>query len=165
MDGILNLSAFGDIIKKPSEMSDDTTVNTGSTEIGGSGNKYGHIFNVILQNTAQIKLLHWQSYSYGQHKALDKLFGNFIDLSDSLAEVIMGKYGKPVLSDDNLSFKIGNFTDPEKCDLNPFLNHMYKTYSIDCKSILNEKSDTEIFNILDEILAVIDQTKYLVSLR
>ena len=165
MDGILNLSAFGDVIKNPANVDRDIANKPADNVSTEESNKYGHIFKTIMQNTAQIKLLHWQAYSYGQHKALDKLFGKFVDLSDSLAEVIMGKYGKPVLSEDNLSVKIMNFSDPEKCDLKPFMDAMYKSYAIDCRSILDENSDSEIFNILDEIVALVDQTRYLLTLR
>lgn len=165
MDGILNLSAFGDVIKNPAKMNKDIDNNPADATTSDESNKYGHIFKIIMQNTAQIKLLHWQAYSYGQHKALDKLFEAFIDLSDSLAEVIMGKYGKPILSEDNLTLTIGNFDEPEKCDLKPFMDRMYKNYSIDCRSILDENSDSEIFNILDEIVALVDQTRYLLTLR
>jgi hypothetical protein len=165
MDGILNLSAFGDVIKNPTSLDRDNGKEASDNVSTEEANKYGHIFKTIMQNTAQIKLLHWQAYTYGQHKALDKLFGNFIKLSDSLAETIMGKYGKPVLSDDNLSVKIMNFNDPEKCDLKPFMDAMYKSYTIDCRSILDENSDSEIFNILDEIVALVDQTRYLLTLR
>jgi hypothetical protein len=58
-----------------------------------------------------------------------------------------------------------NFNDPEKCDLKPFMDAMYKSYTIDCRSILDENSDSEIFNILDEIVALVDQTRYLLTLR
>jgi hypothetical protein len=165
MDGILNLSAFGDVIKNPADTGMSANKNSADKVSSEEANKYGHIFKMIMQNTAQIKLLHWQAYAYGQHKALDKLFEGFLGLSDSLAEVIMGKYGKPVLSDDNLSVKIMNFNDPEKCDLKPFMDAMYKCYAIDCRSLLDENSDSEIFNILDEIVALVNQTKYLLSLR
>jgi hypothetical protein len=165
MDGILNLSAFGDVIKNPANMDMVANKKPADNVSSEEANKYGHIFKMIMQNTAQIKLLHWQAYSYGQHKALDKLFGKFLDLSDSLAEVIMGKYGKPVLSEDNLSIKIMNFNDPEKCDLKKFMDVMHKCYAIDCRALLDENSDSEIFNILDEIVALVDQTRYLLTLR
>lgn len=165
MDGILNLSAFGDVIKSPNRKESDSDTNVTYDKPDSDSNKYGHIFNTIFYNTAQIKLLHWQSYTYGQHKALDKLFSKYLDLSDSLAEVIMGKYGKPVLSEENLTFTIGNYADPEKCDLRPFMDKMYKSYMIDCRSILDENADSEIINILDEIVALVDQTRYLLALK
>lgn len=127
--------------------------------------KYGHIFKMVLQNMAQTKLLHWQSALYGQHKALDGFFEGLEDLGDTLAESIMGKYGKPVLSDENLVIKLYNFADPENGDLDEFIAGLEKCYTVDCRSLLDENKDSELLNIIDEITSLIDQTKYLISLR
>lgn len=67
-----------------------------------------------LKNTAQIKLFHWQSHKYGQHKGLDEFFDGILDLGDKLAETVMGKYGVPVLNEEQLLLKLENFTDPKK---------------------------------------------------
>jgi DNA-binding ferritin-like protein len=165
MDKVLNLSAFGEIIKNPNKMEPDNTKSSNKNIVPTEESKYGHIFKMILQNSAQAKLLHWQCALYGQHKALDKLFGNIIEIGDGLAESIMGKYGKPVLTEDQLCLKLMNFEDPKDGDLSQFMDHLYKCYSIDCKSLLDENSDSELINILDEMIAAIDQTKYLISLR
>lgn len=160
MDRVLNLSAFGEILKKG-----DTLKKSGNDTSREDPNKYGHIFKMLLQNTAQAKLYHWQSGLYGQHKALDELFKEIIDLGDELAESLMGKYGRPVLSEDNLTLELENFKDPEKGELSPFLDKLYKCYSVDCRSVLDEEADSELLNIIDEITATINQVKYLTSLR
>lgn len=165
MDKVLNLSAFGEIIKNPNKMEPDNTKSPNKNIVPTEESKYGHIFKMILQNSAQTKLLHWQCALYGQHKALDKLFENIIEIGDGLAESIMGKYGKPVLTEDQLCLKLMNFENPKDGDLSQFMDHLYKCYTIDCKSLLDENSDSELINILDEMIAAIDQTKYLISLR
>ena len=160
MNRVLNLSAFGEILKNGNKLK-----NAPASSQNDDPNKYGHIFKMLLQNTVQTKLLHWQSQLYGQHKALDELFSSLISLGDRLAESLMGKYGKPVLSEDNLNLRLENFKEPEKGDLHWFMDHLYKCYTVDCKSLLDEESDDELINILDEIVASIDQVKYLISLR
>jgi hypothetical protein len=77
----------------------------------------------------------------------------------------MGKYGKPVLSDEHLGIKLMNFENPKEGDLSSFMDHLYKCYSVDCKALLDENADTELLNIIEEMVAAIDQTKYLISLR
>lgn len=161
MDRVLNLDAFGDILKKGSKVKGQG----GDDSSDQDPNKYGHIFKMLLQNTAQTKLFHWQSALYGQHKALDQLFENLFSLGDKLAESLMGKYGKPVLSDENLTLNLSNLSDPEKGDLNPFLDSLYKCYAVDCKSILDSEADVELINIIDEIVALVNQVKYLTSLK
>lgn len=162
MDKIISLSAFGDIIKPQS----DTHKSSKSKEtVFSEDNKFNYIFKMLLQNSAQAKLLHWQSALYGQHKALDEFWNSFNELSDGLAESIMGKYGKPVLGDEDLKLCLMNFENPKEGDLSDFMGHLTKCYSIDCKSIFNENTDVELLNIIDEIIALIEQTKYLLSLR
>jgi hypothetical protein len=114
MDNVVNLSAFGDIIEKPKKDGGDEFITFDQMRSNmvkaPSGEEQGDmentkkntasIFGKILQNSAQIKLLHWQTNFYGQHKALDAFWGQFNVLSDTLAETIMGKFGKPVLNEE-----------------------------------------------------------------
>jgi DNA-binding ferritin-like protein len=127
--------------------------------------KYGKLVSKLLQNIIQTKLLHWQCLLYGQHKALDELFGSLIDNGDTLVEAVMGKYGRPTLVGDDLNIKIYNFENPKDGDLTEFMDHLYQCYRVDCRSHFDEEKDSEIVNIIDEIIASIDQTKYLISLR
>jgi hypothetical protein len=179
MDNVVNLSAFGDIIEKPKKEGGDEFITfdqmrsnmvkapTGEEESGsGEANKnLASIFGKILQNSAQIKLLHWQTNFYGQHKALDAFWGAFNDLSDTLAESIMGKFGKPVLSEDEGCLTIHNYKNPESGNLNEFLDHLYQCYNADCRGHFSADKDSEIINIIDEIVALIDQNRYLLSLK
>jgi DNA-binding ferritin-like protein len=161
MDRILNLSAFGDVIEKPKGIA----AGPATAPVKKETSHYNKVFSKILQNMAQTKLLHWQSAMYGQHKALDGLFEGIIELGDKLAETVMGKYGRPVLSDDELCLKMKNFENAERGDLSEFMTHLYQCYSVDCRTIFEKNEDSEIINILDEILSLVDQTKYLLSLR
>jgi hypothetical protein len=165
MDKVLNLSAFGEIIKKPNNTIGVQPGNINVQQQSPVEDKYGYIFKMVLQNMVQTKLLHWQCALYGQHKALDGLFENIIEIGDTLAESVMGKYGKPVLSDDHLNLKLMNFNNPAEGDLSEFMDHLYKCYAVDCKALLNEGKDAELINIIDEMIAAVDQTKYLISLR
>jgi len=166
MDKILNLSAFGDVMNPfGPESKDDKDDTPQANRVNMEDSKYGYVFKMVLQNMAQTKLLHWQSMLYGQHKALDELFEGIIDKGDELAETIMGKYGRPVLNDDQLCLTLMNYANPEKGDLSDFMDHLYKCYSLECKSIFENDKDPEILNIIDEIISLVDKTKYLISLR
>jgi DNA-binding ferritin-like protein len=164
MDKILNLSTFGDVINHDTE-NHETPAQSKQPNLDGTEGKYAYVFKMILQNVVQSKLLHWQSHFYGQHKALDELFEGLIDKGDTLAESIMGKYGRPVLSDDQLCLKLMNYTNPERGDLSDFMDHLYRCYSVECKCLFEAKKDSEILNIIEEIVALIDKIKYLISLR
>ncbi len=132
---------------------------------GTKENKHGKVVKMVLQNMSQTKLLHWQCQLYGQHKALDDLFNNIIEIGDTLIETIMGKYGGPILDSDDLNITLYNFENAKNGDLSKFIDDLYRCYREDCRSHFDEKSDSEIVNIIDEMIAAVDQTKYLISLR
>ena len=170
MENVVNLSAFGDIIEKPKKeeggnefitfdqmRSNMIQAPTGNEPEAEDKKSFAPIFSKILQNSAQIKLLHWQTNFYGQHKALDKFFDKFNDLSDGFAEAIMGKFGKPLLNGEEGCLTIFNYKNPENGDLTEFLDHLYKCYNDDCRSYFSEEKDGELINIIDEIVALIDQ--------
>ena len=156
----MNLSAFGEVIPPYRTATIKTDMGPGEGE-----DKYGYVFKMLLQNMVQAKLLHWQCALHGQHKELDVFFKDFIKIGDRFAESIMGKYGKPVLSDANLNLRIRNFENPREGDLSEFIMHLDECYSVKCKSLLDPKRDSELINIVEEISGLVDQTKYLVSLR
>lgn len=187
---VLNLSAFGDIIENPNKRdeksahSDKKTMEpTDSTfssfltfdrlkgepkknEAPAKENPVNLIVHEVLSHTAQIKLLHWQTHSFAEHKALDGLFNDFIDLTDGLVESIMGKYGRPILGEQMGNFTVVDYKNPESPDgLNVFMDKLYSCYSDRCKSCFSAEKDSEILNIIDEIIAIIDKTKYLLSLK
>jgi DNA-binding ferritin-like protein len=172
MDKILNLSAFGDVIRpedmNPINRKEDDSMQPAqgdSTKLDGTEGKYAYVFKMVLQNVSQTKLLHWQSHFYGQHKALDMLFEGLIDKGDTLAESVMGKYGRPVLSEDQLCLNLMNYNNPQNGDLSDFMDHLYKCYAVECKALFQEGKDSEIMNIIEEIIGLVDQVKYLISLK
>ena len=191
-DNVLNLSAFGEIIepagkrkyspespKSPEPESEveiiplepiSTPKSPAPAETApkskSSSSKASQVASRVLQNMAQAKLLHWQTNSYSEHKALDNFFEEFIEISDTLIESIMGKYGRPVFSDEERTLKLDNYDSPESPDGLPrFIAHLDVCYREECISAFDEKKDPEIFNIIQEILGLIDQTKYLLSLK
>lgn len=161
MDKIISLSAFGDVREPGLNKKEIVSGFPKKSESTG----HSIIFSKILQNMSQAKLLHWQSLRYGQHKALDELFEGIIDHGDNLAESIMGKYGRPVLSEKDLCLNLHNYKNPETEDLYEFVDHLYKFYSEQAKSFFSPDKDPEIINILDEIISLIDKSQYLLTLK
>ena len=170
---VINLNAFGEeVLPKEVErkfFSDDSDGEHIRTEerpfrrtIDESPKyKYETVFNKVLQNVSQAKLLHWQTPKYAQHKALDKLFKSLIDLGDNLAESIMGKYGRPHLSEENLCLKLFNYNN----NLSYFMDELYSCYRNECRCLFEENKDSELLNIIDEIISLIDRIKYLLTLE
>lgn len=117
-----------------------------------------NVITPLVQFQQQLRIFHWQTDSYAQHKAFGKAYENLDELVDSFVEKYMGTFGrsKPTttfvlelkpLSISNVDLAIQHFIDYLK-DMN------------------NEISDnSDLLNIRDEILGEIHQLKYLLSLK
>ncbi len=169
MDNVLNLSAFGEIIPSKDQEKNDITFrsfmkDTNPEQKTSDEPKNGVSFIAFkaLLHSSQIKLLHWQTKSYSEHKALGKLFKDIVDFQDDLVEVIMGKYGRPSLHGDMQKINLYNYID---CDCLEAIEKMRQCYCEECKSYFTAEKDPEILNILDEIIALLDKTMYLMTLK
>jgi hypothetical protein len=176
LDKVINLSAFGDVLEKPK--SDDMTFNffknssqdkesPSDVEISGEmeGEKTSPVSLIAFKNlhyTSQIKFFHWQTKSYSEHKALDSLFSGLVELADELVESAMGKYGRP---NSQVQMPITHLLNYKEGCLTEYLDSLILCYSEECKKGLNPKSDSDLINILDEMIALVNQTKYLITLK
>jgi DNA-binding ferritin-like protein len=106
----------------------------------------------------QLKLYHWQTYYYSRHKAMDKLMDSLLDFIDTFIESFMGKYGRVEVPQ---TIQLNqNITDKNAITqlINPFLCIL--------KRMKTEfKKDDELLNLIEEIEAKVNQTKYLMTLK
>ncbi len=107
----------------------------------------------------QLKIHHWQTKSYAEHQALGGAYDEFSDLIDEFIEVFMGKYGR-IESKDGFKIELSNYKEISPTDfvdkyVNYLVNELPKTL---------EKTDTDLLNIRDEMLAQLNKLKYLLTL-
>jgi hypothetical protein len=120
----------------------------------------------VLMHMAQTKLLHWETRSLAEHQALDELFKRLIKIGDHLVESVMGKYGRPELTPEEATFTLSNYDNPEDPDGLPrFLNNIDDCFRNECACLFSQEKDPEIHNIIQEILGVIDNVSYLLTLQ
>ena len=120
----------------------------------------------VLMHMAQTKLLHWETRSRAEHEALDELFKRLIKIGDHLVESVMGKYGRPQLTPEEATFTLSNYDNPENPDGLPrFINNIDNCFRNECTSVFSQEKDPEILNIIQEILGVIDNVSYLLTLQ
>jgi DNA-binding ferritin-like protein len=117
------------------------------------------LFAPFLRIQNQLRIFHWQTESYAQHKAFGKAYEHLDDLIDTFVEVYMGKYGR---SKAKLSYNIelenlGN-------DYHDVID-TYVDYLIDLNNELDTVNDSELLNIRDEMLAELNRLKYLLTLN
>jgi hypothetical protein len=112
-----------------------------------------NIVTKLLTFQNQIKILHWQTTSYAEHKTLDGLF-------DDLGGTI-DKYGR-VLAQSNFNLTLQNYNALAPMDL---MNQMAAYFINELPTMLDAKKDTDLLNIRDEMLGNVNQTKYLLTLK
>jgi DNA-binding ferritin-like protein len=105
-----------------------------------------------------VKLYHWTTESYSNHKATDKLLDNLSDLIDSFVEKYMGAFSRPVLKSGS-SVSIQNMTKAKYVKL---LKQAQDYLRGDLEKVISKNS--ELLNIRDEILAELDQSLYFATL-
>ena len=111
---------------------------------------------LTLQN--QLRIFHWQTKSYSEHKALQKAYEGLDDLIDIFVEVYFGKYGN-INAKDSFKLNLENYSAKDcRETIQDGINYL--------QNLTNEmkENDTELLNIRDEMLAVLERTKYLLRL-
>jgi hypothetical protein len=117
--------------------------------------------NFFMTMREQIKVYHWQTHSYSKHKATDMVLEKLDELIDKYVEVYMGKYGRPKLTSRNNTFKLQNLSESSIVKfVKACINHLTKILP---KELV--QTDTDLFNIRDEMLGNLDQLLYLFTLR
>ena len=131
-----------------------------------SVNKYTQqrIVTMFLQMLNTVKLYHWKTSSYAQHKATDELYGNLNTNIDTFVEVMLGKTGGRV----NLTF-VKTLPLLDYTNVADFKREVakYKQFLIDMNkdTTLNITNNRDLLNIRDEILANLNQFTYLLTFK
>jgi hypothetical protein len=120
-----------------------------------------NIVTKLLTYQNQIKILHWQTTSYAEHKTLDGLFEELEGNIDEFIETFMGKYGR-IIAQTNFNLTLQNYSALAPMDL---MNQMAAYLIDELPTMLDAKKDTDLLNIRDEMLGNVNQTKYLLTLK
>ena len=119
----------------------------------------GEIVHLMMTLRDQVKLYHWQTMAYPRHVATDELVTKLDANIDQFVEVYIGKYGRPKLSGRTSSIRLRNHSDKEATNL---LKEAVSWLTTDLTRKL-KRTDTDLLNIRDTIVADLNQTLYLFS--
>jgi len=114
----------------------------------------------LLTILNQLKVYHWQTTSYAQHKALGKAYDALNDLIDQYIEVYMGKYGRIEAKGGSTTVDLFN---TDQLPVDGFVNNAIE-YLVNLE-IPDQNADTDLMNIRDEMLAELNKLKYLLTLE
>ena len=115
------------------------------------------IVHLMMTLRNQVKLYHWQTMAYPRHIATDELVTKLDANIDQFVEVYVGKYGRPKLSGKTSTIRLRNHSDKEATNL---LKEAIQWMTTDLTRKL-KKTDTDLLNIRDTIVADLNQTLYL----
>jgi hypothetical protein len=126
-------------------------------------NSKAKIVKSFLEMLNAIKLYHWKTESYSQHKATDELHEKLSENVDQFVEVLLGKEQTKSKYRINMVEKHMKMMDSNnEADFIQKI-HNYRNILIDMNKVLDKKKDTDLLNIRDEMLANINQFLYLLS--
>jgi hypothetical protein len=117
------------------------------------GRKCGCI-EKMMSAQQSLRLQHWMTKSHAEHKAIGKAYEGLDDLIDTFVETLIGAKSREVLSGIS-SLSVGGDVQKILADLENVLRN-------DVPKDVGEK-ETALLNIRDEILALVQQTKYLLT--
>jgi hypothetical protein len=107
----------------------------------------------------QFKVYHWQTQrsvgSYAQHVAFGTAYDELGEHIDDFIEIFQGKRGI-IMAKNGFTIKLENLDDNPKVFIDQFISYLSDTVT---KS-LDPSADTDLLNIRDEMLGILNQTKY-----
>lgn len=118
----------------------------------------------FLEMINTIKVYHWKTSSYSTHKATDQLFGDLNTKTDEFVEVMLGK--SEINRDAVLNFpsvKISSFSTNANCRA---IVNSYKQFLLELprNKNFNVMANVDLIAIRDEIVALLNQFLYLLTL-
>ena len=124
----------------------------------------GKVVCMFLQMLNTVKLYHWKTKRYSAHAATDELYQRLGKTIDKFVEVLLGKYGNRVNLVKMRSIPLNDMSSPEE-----FKREIekYKTFLVGLESqpTMKKMSNTDLFNIRDEILGDLNQFLYLYTFK
>ena len=116
------------------------------------------ITNLLTLHT-QLKVYHWQTQkkqgSYAQHIAFGTAYDDLTPLIDQFIEVYQGKNGV-IMGKNGFLINLQNLND----DPNEFIDEFISYFTENVSQTLDSQKDTDLINLKDEMLSILNQTKY-----
>jgi hypothetical protein len=114
----------------------------------------------LSQIQVQWRFLHWQTYGDAKHRLYGKIYDRLGDLLDEFTETMMGKYGRPEFDSE---FSI-SFQDINALNMQNFMDGITE-FLVAMSDQLDSRYDTDLLNLRDEMLGLINKSKYLLTLK
>ncbi len=119
---------------------------------------------VFFEMIMMVKLFHWKTHSYATHKATDELYASLNEHIDSFIEVLLGKTGSRIDLMSNRTIKLIDLNSQEQLKSKIMSLKSYLV-GLDNSKALSTMSNSDLFNIRDEILGDLNKFLYLLTFK
>ena len=117
-----------------------------------------NVISPLVQFQQQLRIFHWQTVSYAQHKAFGSAYEELDDLVDSFVETYMGIFGK---SKPTVIFQI----ELKPLSSSDVVNEVLLSFEEYLRGMSSELKDfTDLLNIRDSMMGEVNKLRYLLSL-
>lgn len=119
------------------------------------------IIKKLMELLNMIKLYHWKTNNYGHHVATDDMYKKLDEHIDKFVEIYLGKNQSRIKKWEN-QLKVIQYNRE-----NTFKSKLleYREMLIDLNLCFDEKKDSDLLNIRDDIIGNINQFLYLLSFK
>lgn len=114
----------------------------------------------LSQIQIQWRFLHWQTFGDAKHRLYGEIYDGLGDLLDEFTETMMGKYGRPEF---DAEFSI-MFQDISSLNMQNFIDGITE-FLVSMSDQLDSRYDTDLLNLRDEMLGLINKSKYSLTLK
>jgi DNA-binding ferritin-like protein len=118
-----------------------------------------HIVKVFLEVLNMVKLYHWKTHSYAQHKATDELYERLNENIDKFVEILLGKDESRI----KMLEKRIDLVDAKNVKDFKSRIYEYRTFLTDINMYFDAKRDSDLLSLRDEILGNVNQFLYLMT--
>jgi hypothetical protein len=105
----------------------------------------------------QIHLIHLNTTSYSEHKALNQFYEGWLDQVDKFIETFQGKYGR---IGGTITIEVNSGTNART-----YLVELMAYLNDDILNIFDPVVDSDLDNIIADMKQLINQTLYLLTLK
>jgi DNA-binding ferritin-like protein len=111
-----------------------------------------------------VKLFHWKTTSFATHKATDELYSQLNKSIDNFVEILLGKFGNRVNLTKVKSIPLCDFSTQEQF-IKKVMQYKEFLVSLDSNPAMKSMSNTDLYNIRDEMLGQFNQLLYLLTFK
>ena len=115
----------------------------------------------LMQIADQAKIIHWQTGLDTEHRHYGMFYETFIDQMDTLVEAIAGKCGSQHLKFGEAAIMVYDY----EMSVEVFFDLVDEALKGTFREIFDRDEDSELYNLVGEILDLKNKTQYLLQQR